>query len=84
MQTCDMPVCYISDSRILRPLFRRVNLWHGFERKALHPNCVSVVFLRSPAAACMSFEALKGPASHGLRAGFITEAYKPVRGTRRS
>lgn len=61
------------------PVFRKVNAWGGIEHAALHPDAVRQI-LRRRARACgldasphLENERLS---PHGLRAGFVTQAYQ--------
>jgi len=54
------------------PVFRKVDRWGGIETRALHPDAIRQILRRRAAEA-----GLDTPVSpHGLRAGFVTEAYR--------
>jgi integrase len=54
------------------PVFRKVDLWGNIETNALHPDAVRQILRRRAKAASIA-ETLS---PHGLRAGFVTEAYR--------
>jgi hypothetical protein len=58
------------------PVFRKVNRWGAVELTALHPDAVRQILLRRAAQAGLTVSGLERLSPHGLRAGFITEAYK--------
>jgi integrase len=58
------------------PVFRAVNRWGGIETQRLHPDAVRRILLRRAAAAGIEGTALEPVTAHGLRAGFVTQAYK--------
>ena len=58
------------------PVFRKVDRWGTVERTALHPYAVPKLLARRVALAKLSSSGLERLSAHGLRAGFITEAYK--------
>ena len=58
------------------PVFRKVDRWGTVERTALHPYAVPKLLARRVALAKLSCTELERLSAHGLRAGFITEAYK--------
>lgn len=53
------------------PVFRKVDLWGHLDSRALHPDAVRQILRRRATAA-----GLAGLSPHGLRAGFVTEAYR--------
>lgn len=57
-------------------IFCKVNMWGTVERYALHPNAVSEILRRRAEAAKLALGSLERFSSHGLRAGFVTEACK--------
>lgn len=58
------------------PLFRKVNRWGGLEPGRLHPSGVRQILLRRAEQAGIAGTALEPISPHGLRAGFVTQAYK--------
>jgi len=58
------------------PVFRKVTMWGTVERTALHPNALPKILARRVAMAGLTAAATERLSAHGLRAGFITEAYK--------
>jgi integrase len=58
------------------PVFRKVNRWGDIEPAALHPNAVRQILRRRAAQAGLTVSGLERLSPHGLRAGFITEAYR--------
>jgi integrase len=58
------------------PVFRKVDRWGTVERTALHPYAVPKLLARRVALAKLSCSGLERLSAQGLRAGFITEAYK--------
>ena len=58
------------------PVFRAVDRWGGIETRRLHPDAVRRILLRRTAAAGLEGTALEPITAHGLRAGFVTQAYK--------
>ena len=58
------------------PIFRKVNRWGGLEPGRLHPSGVRQILLRRAEQAGIEGTALEPISSHGLRAGFVTQAYK--------
>lgn len=58
------------------PLFRKVNRWGGLEPGRLHPSSVRQILLRRAEQAGIAGTALEPISPHGLRAGFVTQAYK--------
>ena len=57
------------------PVFRKVNRWGDIEPAALHPDAVRQILRRRAAQAGLTVSGLERLLPHGLRAGFITEAY---------
>jgi integrase len=66
------------------PVFRKVNRWGDIEPAALHPDAVRQILRRRAAQAGLTVSGLEWLSPHGLRAGFITEAYRQGARTRRS
>jgi integrase len=58
------------------PVFRRIDQWGGIDDRALHPDAVRTILLRHATAAGLTVGALERLSPHGLRAGFVTEAYQ--------
>jgi integrase len=58
------------------PVFRKVNMWGTVEHAALHPDAVRQILKRRAAACGLAAEAGAHLSPHGLRAGFVTEAYR--------
>lgn len=58
------------------PVFRRIDRWGGIDLHALHPDAVRRVLLRRAGLAGITMSASARLSPHGLRAGFITEAYR--------
>ncbi|WP_343896987.1 tyrosine-type recombinase/integrase, partial [Craurococcus roseus] len=58
------------------PVFRKVGARGELGREALHPDAVRRILRRRAAAAGLSAPPLERLSPHGLRAGFVTEAYK--------
>jgi integrase len=58
------------------PVFRKVDRWGTVERTALHPDALPKILARHVAQAGLTASGLERLSAHGLRAGFITEAYK--------
>lgn len=57
------------------PVFRKVDCWGRLETQALHPDAVRQILGKRAAAAGLSVGAMERLSPHGLRAGFVTEAY---------
>lgn len=57
------------------PVFRKVDRWGKLAAEALHPDSLPKIFRRRVAMAGLTAAALERLSPHGLRAGFITEAY---------
>ena len=58
------------------PVFRRVDPGGGFATSALHPDAVRQILRKRAAAAMLTLPAGDRLSPHGLRAGFVTTAYK--------
>ena len=58
------------------PVFRKVDRWGGIETRRLHPDAVRQILARRAAAAGLAAPAGESLSPHGLRAGFVTEAYR--------
>ena len=58
------------------PVFRRVTQWGIVGRKRLHPDAVRQILRRRAAAAGIQGNVLEPVTPHGMRAGFITTAYR--------
>lgn len=58
------------------PVFRRVDMWGGIDDRALNPNAVRQILRKRAEAAGLTVGAGERLSPHGLRAGFVTEAYK--------
>ncbi len=58
------------------PVFRRVTRWGSVGGKRLHPDAVRQILAKRAAAAGIIGTLLEPVTPHGLRAGFITTAYK--------
>ncbi|MCB4825381.1 site-specific integrase [Roseicella aerolata] len=65
----------MSDCRF-GPVFRKVDRWGTVESRALTPEAVGHILKRRAAAAGLTVGALERLSAHGLRAGFVTEAYQ--------
>ncbi len=57
-------------------VFRKVDRWGGIETRRLHPDAVRQILARRVAAAGLAVPAGETLSPHGLRAGFVTEAYR--------
>lgn len=57
------------------PVFRKVDRWGTVEHRRLGADAVRAILLRRAAAAGLSVPAGERLSPHGLRAGFVTEAY---------
>jgi integrase len=64
----------VSDCRY-GPVFRKVDRWGNIEHRRLGGDAVRDILLRRAAAARISVEGGERLSPHGLRAGFVTEAY---------
>lgn len=58
------------------PVFRRIDAWGGIDHGALHPNAVTEILKRVATRAGLTVASMERVSSHGLRAGFVTEAYR--------
>ncbi|MFC7478114.1 site-specific integrase [Dankookia sp. GCM10030260] len=58
------------------PVFRKIDRWGTVETTALHPYALPRILARRLALAGIKPAGLERLSLHGLRAGFITEAYK--------
>lgn len=58
------------------PVFRKVDRWGTVETRALTPEAVGHILKKRAEAAGLSVGSLERLSAHGLRAGFVTEAYK--------
>ncbi|MEB8513716.1 tyrosine-type recombinase/integrase, partial [Acidithiobacillus ferriphilus] len=57
------------------PVFRRIDRWGGLDTHPLHPDAIRRILLRRAALAGITMTGNERLSPHGLRAGFITEAY---------
>jgi integrase len=57
------------------PVFRKVDLWGNVEHRRLHPDAVRQILLRRARQAALEVPPGERLSPHGLRAGFVTEAY---------
>jgi integrase len=57
------------------PVFRKVDLWGNIEHRRLNPDAVREILLRRAKLAGITVPAGERLSPHGLRAGFVTEAY---------
>ena len=57
-------------------MFRKVDRWGGVEAARLHPDAVRQILRRRGAQAGIEGSALEPVTPHGLRAGFVTQAYR--------
>lgn len=58
------------------PLFRPINRWGQVGRDALHPDAVRRILIRRAKQAGISVPSGERLSPHGLRAGFVTEAFQ--------
>jgi integrase len=58
------------------PVFRRIDHWGGIDHTALHPDAVRQILKRLATKANITVPSMERLSPHGLRAGFVTEAYK--------
>ena len=58
------------------PVFRKVNRWSDVEPQSLHPDAVRQILRRRATQAGLTVSGLERLSPHGLRANFITEAYR--------
>jgi integrase len=57
------------------PVFRKVDCWGQLGQDALHPDAVRQILSKRAAAAGIRVPAAERLSPHGLRAGFVTQAY---------
>jgi integrase len=57
------------------PVFRKVDLWGNIEHRRLNPDSVRQILLKRAKLAGVEVPAAERLSPHGLRAGFVTEAY---------
>ncbi|MDR3418808.1 MAG: site-specific integrase [Nevskia sp.] len=57
------------------PVFRKVDLWGNIEHARLHPDAVRQILRRRAVLAGLEVPPGERLSPHGLRAGFVTEAY---------
>jgi integrase len=57
------------------PVFRKVDCWGRIGSEALHPDAVRQILQKRAAQAGLAGTATERLSPHGLRAGFVTEAY---------
>jgi integrase len=58
------------------PVFRRVTQWNTVGANRLHPDAVRQILLKRAAAAGVAGTTLEPVTPHGMRAGFVTTAYR--------
>lgn len=58
------------------PVFRKIDRWGNLSEGALHPDAVRQILLHRAARAGLKVSGLERLSPHGLRAGFVTEAYQ--------
>ena len=58
------------------PVFRKVDQWGNIEHARLGPDAVRQILRKRAAAAGLTVPAAERLSPHGLRAGFVTEAYQ--------
>lgn len=58
------------------PVFRRIDRWGGLDMQGLHPDAVRRILLHRARMAGITMSGRDRLSPHGLRAGFITEAYQ--------
>lgn len=58
------------------PVFRKVDRWGKLSAGALHPDAVRQILKKRAALAGLAAAAFERLSPHGLRAGFVTEAYR--------
>ena len=58
------------------PVSRKIDRWGSIETAALHPYALLKILTRRVARAGLKSGVMERLSAHGLRAGFITEAYK--------
>jgi integrase len=59
-----------------RPIFRRVTQWGTVGTRALDPDAVRQILVRHAAMAGIRETLLEPVTRHGMRAGFVTTAYR--------
>ena len=57
------------------PVFRKIDCWGRLGSDALHPDAVRQILRKRAAAAGLTVASVERLSPHGLRAGFVTEAY---------
>lgn len=57
------------------PVFRKIDCWGRLGTAALHPDAIRQILRKRAAAAGLSVPEAERLSPHGLRAGFVTEAY---------
>jgi integrase len=57
------------------PVFRKIDCWGRLGSAALHPDAVRQILRKRAAAAGLAVASVERLSPHGLRAGFVTEAY---------
>jgi integrase len=58
------------------PVFRKIDVWGVVEQRPLHPDAVRQILRKRAAAAGLAVASTERLSPHGLRAGFVTEAYQ--------
>jgi integrase len=58
------------------PIFRRVTQWRTVGKQRLHPDAVRQILIRRADAAGIKGTLLEPVTPHGMRAGFVTTAYR--------
>src|SRR5689334_14649411 len=58
------------------PVFRKVDVWGVVETRALHPDAVRQILKKRAAQAGLTVASTERLSPHGLRAGFVTQAYQ--------
>ena len=58
------------------PVFRKIDVWGVIETRALHPDAVRQILRKRAAMAGLTVASAERLSPHGLRAGFVTEAYR--------
>ena len=58
------------------PVFRKIDVWGVIEARALHPDAVRQILRKRAAMAGLMVASTERLSPHGLRAGFVTEAYR--------
>jgi len=57
------------------PVFRKIDCWGHLGAEALSPDAIRQILLKRAAAAGLTVPDAERLSPHGLRAGFVTEAY---------